>query len=120
MKLADSEIRATWETLIAKVEKYYPQTKNENSTFWYFVVSKHKNWMFDVLNKVWCNMDDNYDWHDISHPLFKPVCNHRDGYTDLEQNKTYMITTHRWSNGNTIVTIKIEDYGTNPAGATRP
>lgn len=110
MEIADSVIRTTWETLIAKVGKYYPKSKNSEFEQWQFVISKNKTWMFDVLNKVWCNMDGNGCWHDITHPVFRPQSNHRDGYTDLEQMKQYQITSHRWLNGNTLIIIRIEKY----------
>lgn len=110
MKLAESVMRESWQTMIAKVEKYYPKSKNPEYDLWQFVISEKKSWMFDVINRVWCNMDNNFDWHDTTHPCFRSNQNYSDGYTDLEQMKRYYITAKRWLNGNTLICIGITDY----------
>lgn len=112
MKIADSVMRGSWQTLIAKVEKYYPNAKNPDFEQWHFIISPKKQWMFDVLNRVWCNMDIQYEWHEPSHPILRQYLSHGDGYTDLEKKVRYTLQANgRYYNGNTLVIIKKENWG---------
>lgn len=90
MKIAESVMRESWKAMIAKVEKYFPGSRNDgfiddDYIQWNFIISKKKHWMFDVLNKIWCNMNIEFEWHDPSHPIIRENLSFGDGYTDLEE-----------------------------------
>lgn len=101
-------MRESWQRMIAQIEKYFHIVPNENG--WNFIISPKKEWAFDILNRIWVNSDGHGNWYDDMHPVLKKGTNRQYGYVDFESGKQYIITTHKYLNGNTLVHIRIENY----------
>lgn len=106
------EVRQSWEKMFSSIDKYYPYAKQKETDepTWHFIVPERKAWTFDILNRIWCNIDGAKNWlSEPIHPSFRTGTSRYYGFRDTEQNKEYHIICKQYLNRNSLVIIRVED-----------
>ena len=102
-------MRQSWETMISKIEKYFPNSRI-NPDSWEILISQKKAWAFDILNRVWCNASIGLEWAEPFHPCFGIGRNRGYIFVDLDAHKQYKITSKIYLNGVVKIHFYIENY----------
>lgn len=102
-------MRESWQTMIAKIEKYFPQSRI-NPDSWEIRISEKRLWAFDILNRIWCNASIGFEWAEPFHPCFGIGRNRGYIFVDLDERKQYKITSKVYLNNVVMVHFCIENY----------
>lgn len=104
-----SAMRKSWETMISKIEKYFPKSRI-NPDSWEILIGEKNKWAFDLLNKIWCNASMGLEWADPFHPAFAIGRNRGYKFVDLDEKKQYTITSKVYLHNVIKVHFYIENY----------
>ena len=121
-KKETDKIAAWWESVIQKIEKYYPNSRcnaiTEGSnhplyateTIWQFVANNNRKWLFDMLRRLKCNYNNGNPRRVPFNAIIQEGVSRGLDVNVYQQNflggYTYKVATHRYLNGNTLITIK--------------
>lgn len=106
--LNNAFVNQVWEKMIANVDKYFHSPiVNTEEEIRSFIVSDRKSWCFDMLNKVYGNVNSDGEYMDFTHPSFMKGVTRRCVFCDNENKVEYRMFCKPYLNGNTLITIKI-------------
>lgn len=109
---SDAEIKVSWDRLISHIDKYFNtpivQKYDGHRETREFIIPARKDWVFYMLNNVWCNFDiDEYAYVDDYHP--RTYKQSRTKASARTSSKQYILCTDRYLHGNTHVVVFIDD-----------
>ena len=106
--ITSNVIRESWQRLIANVERYFPGCR-VNDGVWEILISKNRQWAFDMANKVWCNANGDGEYVGPYHPAVGPGMNKSYRFFDAEDKRDYRLVSRRYINGITCLRIFIDE-----------